>query len=405
MKKLRANRAKPVVLDPVWPNVGVQVWYQNQLDTLISQTSGDLVRELTTAWHKTPPLFSGFAQDANVQAAGVLYRAGERVLLLWRNDGEGWAFPGGMIEPNETSEAAARREAFEETLHPCNGPLSHLMTDFKHGVVFDTYVCDVLEPFVPTLNSEHEAFVWVTVPDALGLTLHPGVRDALNERSNFPALPAELAEDAAPTGTKGLQAALAKWGQQTIKRFDIMSQRIANDFAERNQRATQTAMMGQLKKAGFAVQFKPSTKSIEAFRAIAAENVALIKSIPRKMHEQVEQKVWNAVRQGSDLHKLSTELREVHGSTTKRAALIARDQNAKAKATIERVRQMELGITRGVWMHSHAGKEPRPTHVAMDNKEYDLAKGMYDSDEGEWVHPGQLINCRCTNRPVIEGFE
>jgi uncharacterized protein with gpF-like domain len=56
-------------------------------------------------------------------------------------------------------------------------------------------------------------------------------------------------------------------------------------------------------------------------------------------------------------------------------------------------------------MHSNAGKEPRPTHVAMNGKPYDLAKGMWDSDEKEWVHPGQLINCRCTMKPVIEGFE
>ena len=410
MKKLRANTAKPVVLAPIWPNVGVQVWYQQQLDALISAATASLVHELTGAWNRTPPLFHGFAQDAanpNVQAAGVLYRAGERVLLMWRTDGAGWAFPAGSIEANETSEAAARREAFEETLHPCNGPLVHLMTNYKHGVIFDTYVCDVLEPFKPTLNSEHDDFVWVTVDDALSdLRLHPGVRDALNERSTFPTLPAELAFDAAPpTGTKGLQAALAKWGQQTIKRFDLMAKTIADAFANRTKDATETAMRAQLKKVGFTVKFVPTQKSVEAYRAVAAENIALIKSIPRKYHERVEQEVWNAVRVGSDLNKLSTNLRKAHRITTDRAALIARDQNAKAKATIERVRQMELGITRGVWMHSHAGKEPRPTHVRMNDKEYDLAKGMYDSDEGEWVHPGQLINCRCTNRPVIEGFE
>lgn len=380
----------------MWPNVGVQLWYQNQLDTLIAQSTGDLVRELTTAWHKTPPLFSGFANDSAIRAAGVCVTSQGRVLLCLRNDGEGWAFPAGGVEENETPEATARRELFEETLHVHNGPFDAMHVRGS----FATFTTNVIEPFAPTLNSEHSAAVWVTVPDALTLQLHPGVRATLEEITNT-----TLALDAAPTGTKGLQAALAKWGTQTVKRFDLMSAKIANDFAERNQNATQTAVMAQLKKAGFAVKFKPSPKSVEAFRAVAAENVALIKSIPRKMHEQVEQKVWNAVRNGSDLAKLSSELQTVHGSTVKRAALIARDQNAKAKATIERVRQMELGITRGIWMHSHAGKEPRPTHVAMDGKEYDLAKGLYDSDEGEWVHPGQLINCRCSNRPVIEGFE
>lgn len=402
MKKLRAPRAKPVTLDPVWPNVGVEAWYRSTLDTLINASFGELTRELHTAWGKTPPLFAADAHTVNAQAAGVLFRAGDRFLLMFRNDGAGWAFPGGSIEPNETSEAAARRETFEETLHPCNGPLVHFMTNYRHGIVFDTFICDVLEPFMPTLNSEHAAFAWVTAEQALTLTLHPGARDVLVDVASMPA---PFAEDAAPTGTKALQAALAKWGSQTIKRFDNMSAKIADDFAARNKFATETAMRAQLKKAGFTVAFKPTQKSLEAFRATVAENVSLIRSIPRKAHEQVEQKVWNAVRQGSDLHKLSGDLAKTHKVTTDRAALIARDQNAKAKATIERVRQMELGITRAYWMHSHAGKEPRPTHVAMNEKPYSLAKGMWDSDEGEWIHPGQLINCRCTNRPIIEGFE
>lgn len=412
MKRLRATRGKPVILDPVWPNVGVETWYRRQLDTVINASFAQLTRAITEAWERTPPLFHSFAMDGHREAtaAGVLFRAGARFLLCYRNDGEGWALPGGSIEPNETSEAAARREAFEETLYPPNGPMEYFATTCHERkgepeTLFDTFVYDVLLPFEPTLNSEHSAFVWVTAEQALSLDLHPGVRAVFESRKRMPPLVDVFAEDAAPTGTKGLQAALARWGSQTIKRFDNMASKIADDFAARNQFATQTSMMSQLKKAGFTVAFKPTQKSLEAFRAVVAENVSLIKSIPRKALEQVEQQVWNTVRQGSDLHKLSTELARRHKVTIDRAALIARDQNAKGKATIERVRQMELGITDALWMHSHAGKEPRPTHVAMNGKQYSLAKGMYDSDEGEWIHPGQLINCRCTNRPVIEGFD
>lgn len=269
MRKLRAPTKKPIACAPLWPNVGVQAWYQQHLDTLITQAEGALLGRLAIAWNVTPPLF---AQDAS-------------------------------------------------------------------------------------------------------------------------------------SSTKALQALLAKWSEQSIASFDLMSQKLAMGFAARNMQATQKGMMSQLKAAGFTVQFKPTKKSLEAYRAVVAENVALIKSIPRKWHTQIEQKVWAAVRGGSDLAKLSKELRESYGSTVKRAALIARDQNAKAKAVIERVRQQELGITQGIWMHSHAGKEPRPTHVAMNNKLYELDQGMWDSDENEYIHPGELINCRCSMRPVIEGLE
>jgi len=62
---------------------------------------------------------------------------------------------------------------------------------------------------------------------------------------------------------------------------------------------------------------------------------------------------------------------------------------------------LELGITEAVWMHSHAGKVPRPTHVAMNGTRFKVAEGMWDSAEGKFIQPGELINCRCTSRSVL----
>lgn len=413
MKKLRAPTRKPLVLSPVWPNAGVGWWYYLQLLQLIHGVDSDLRTMLKSAWNETPPLFT---QDAALQrfnaastveahAAGVIFRTPEdRVLLLHRTDGRGWAFPGGMIEENETAEAAARREAFEETLHPCNGLLEFvdMKIPMHQEVRFATFTTEIVDEFIPTLNSEHDDFIWLQPVEVARshatMRLHPGVWHSMLGIFDV------MANDA-PSSTKALQALLAKWGAQSIKRFDLMADKLATNFATRSMAATQISMTSQLKAAGFTVKFAPTRHSLEAYRAVAAENVGLIKSIPRKWHEQIEQKVWNAVRNGSDLNKLSAELASTYNSTTKRAALIARDQNAKAKAVIERVRQQELGIKRGSWMHSNAGKEPRPTHVAMNGKLYELAQGMWDSDEGEYVHPGQLINCRCSMRPVIDGAE
>lgn len=40
---------------------------------------------------------------------------GRYVLAIHRADGRGWAIPGGYVERGESAEAAARREAYEET--------------------------------------------------------------------------------------------------------------------------------------------------------------------------------------------------------------------------------------------------------------------------------------------------
>jgi len=50
-----------------------------------------------------------------VVAATLIVDANNRLLLLKRSDSNCWGLPGGGVEPGEFVEAAARREALEET--------------------------------------------------------------------------------------------------------------------------------------------------------------------------------------------------------------------------------------------------------------------------------------------------
>lgn len=385
---------KPITVGPVFANVGVQAWYDRELLQLITEMYFDARAKVLTAAEDTPPVI---ATDVRTVAAGIMFICGDRLLLVHRSDGLGWAFPGGGIEEGETPEEAARRETFEECGVRYTRPLNFSHVQEFAGIGFATFVGWCEEPFEPTLNDEHDGYQWVTREEARAMHLHPGVFSTL-----FAGGVSATASDAGPT--KALQKALERWGSQWIKRFDLMAHKIADDFAARNQRATEAAMQGAFKRAGFTVAFKPTKASIEAYRVVAAEQVGLIKSIAQKFHTDVEAQVWESVKRGADMRTLSKKLEKTYGITRKRASLIARDQNNKAKATIEAVRHQQLGIKQAIWMHSHAGKEPRPTHVRMNGRLYDLETGMYDSDEGRYVHPGELINCRCTMRPYIPGF-
>lgn len=383
------------MLAPVWPNAGVQAWYQAQLDALIGEMYLDSRVELIPVLEATPAIIA--TDSMEVTAAGILFTCKGRMLLVKRTEPgyEWWGIPGGKREAGETPEQTARRETFEETQLRYDGSLQLMHTHQYRATRFATYTCELHEQFTPILDHEHSVYLWVTRDNATQLPLHPGVVAALTSQP--------IAMDASPT--KELQRALQRWGDKWQKRFDLMSNKISLDFTVKNGQATQTSMIASLKKAGFTVAFRPTRASLEAYKAVAAENVGLIKSIAQKYHSDVQAQVWESVKRGADLKTLSRKLEKSYGVTKRRAALIARDQNSKAKATIEAVRQLELGIKQGVWMHSHGGEVPRPTHLAMNNKLYDLDKGMWDSDEKEWVHPGQLINCKCTMRPYIPGFE
>lgn len=209
----------------------------------------------------------------------------------------------------------------------------------------------------------------------------------------------------APSSTKKIDAALKRWGKKWVRKFDKLSVDLSKKFATRAFSSTDTSMKAALKDAGFTVAFRPTKNSLEAYRLVVADNVGLIRNLQASLYSKIQQDTWAAVRAGGDLGTLSQKLQQSYGIESKRAGLIARDQNAKAKAVLETTRRKDLGLTQAIWQHSSAGKVPRPTHVAMNGKVYELDKGMFDEDEGKYVFPGELINCRCTSRAVVPGVD
>jgi uncharacterized protein with gpF-like domain len=208
----------------------------------------------------------------------------------------------------------------------------------------------------------------------------------------------DVAGDARPPA-EFMRLRIAELRKDWERQFDESAETVAETYMSRMFRTTDNAFMAALKDAGWAVKFEMTPAMKDAFNATVGENVGLIKSIPAEYLDRVEGAVMRGYTAGRDLQSITEELRALYPITANRAALIARDQCNKANATVNRTRQMELGITRAVWMHSHAGKHPRPGHLAADGKEFDVAKGCYI--DGEYIQPGEQINCRCSSRAVL----
>ncbi|EEP1124220.1 phage head morphogenesis protein [Salmonella enterica] len=218
--------------------------------------------------------------------------------------------------------------------------------------------------------------------------------------ANYKESGAAVAMDASPAVF--MRDAIKNLAKRWNKAFDNLSQKLAERFAGDVMKNTDVSLNNALETAGFTVEFKLTAPMNNALQATIAENVGLIRSIPEKYFTEVEGLVMRSVARGRDLSHLTDELQRRYGITRRRAALIARDQNNKATSVMQAARQQSLGITQGVWKHSHAGKEPRSSHVKADGKVFELSKGMYL--DGKWVMPGEEINCRCTWSPVIPGL-
>lgn len=208
----------------------------------------------------------------------------------------------------------------------------------------------------------------------------------------------KVAQDARSPSLK-IKSVIDELSKRWIKRFGESAPIIAEAYLRGMFKTSDSAMRQALKDAGWSVEFKMTPAVRDAFNASLEENISLIKSIPQQYLQQVEGTVMRFYAAGRDLATMVKEIKQHYPPASDRAELIARDQSNKANAVVNRARQLQLGITRAVWLHSHAGKTPRPDHLAANGKEYDIAKGCKIS--GEYIQPGEKIGCRCTSRPVL----
>jgi uncharacterized protein with gpF-like domain len=266
----------------------------------------------------------------------------------------------------------------------------------------------VLRPVHPNAGIEAQ---YVKALRSLIDEMHKSVRYWLvaSYRSNPPI----MAMDEAPYKVflRKFNELVRKWS----KRIDDGAERLAKYFAQSASKRSTKALHKILKDAGFAVEFEMTPAMRSVLEATVEANVGLIKSIPQKYFEGVRNAVTQSVTTGWDMKTLTDHLEREYHVTRKRAVFIARDQNSKATAAFTRARQLEAGITEAIWLHGGAGKEPRRTHLAAGKAKtkYNIAEGWYDPEAekvngggfiGRFIHPGELINCRCVSKSVVKGF-
>jgi SPP1 gp7 family putative phage head morphogenesis protein len=238
-------------------------------------------------------------------------------------------------------------------------------------------------------------------PPRMAVDLQPLPEDERRDR----VLKISLALDATPAAE--LRRELGKLGSRWQKRLDDAAPELARWFAKSAWLRSDRALLSILRRGGLSVRFPKFTPELrDVMEASVAENVSLIKSIGSQFHTEVEGLVMRSVATGRDLEQLTRDLQERYGVTRRRAEFIALDQNNKATSQLQVARQTGIGIDEGDWLHSHAGKKPRPTHLANHGKRFSLREGWFDPDPKvrKRIWPGQLINCHCTWKPVVKGF-
>jgi 8-oxo-dGTP pyrophosphatase MutT (NUDIX family) len=115
----------------------------------------------------------------------IYAKSTNRYLFLLRNKSKhsgSWGIVGGKIEPGESVIFGLVREIQEEIGVNYTGkkfiPLETFTADNRKFVYY-TFLVNVDEEFVPTLNEEHRGYCWVNLDD-YPRPLHPGLWRSFN---------------------------------------------------------------------------------------------------------------------------------------------------------------------------------------------------------------------------------
>jgi len=151
--------------------------------------------------------------------------------------------------------------------------------------------------------------------------------------------------------------------------------------------------------------------------AFIRENVALIKTIDERYHDEVAKLMERGIREGLSNRELTRLLDEGFRDAGKLSPVdgakyngerIARNQMHRLNGQISRLRKQQLGVRQYRWRNmkdvrvtgNPGGKYPdaTPSHWDLDGKLFDYAGRGHPIDG----HPGQRPGCRCFDDPVLE---
>jgi SPP1 gp7 family putative phage head morphogenesis protein len=139
--------------------------------------------------------------------------------------------------------------------------------------------------------------------------------------------------------------------------------------------------------------------AIDAFRH---RNLALIKDLGSDHLAALDKLLSGASAVGQRHEELALAVKDLLGVGESRAELIARDQVLKLNSNMHQLAQTGAGVTSYIWSTS-GDERVRDSHAELDGEEQDWSDPPVV--DGERVHPGEAIQCRCAAVPIVPLFE
>lgn len=135
-----------------------------------------------------------------------------------------------------------------------------------------------------------------------------------------------------------------------------------------------------------------------AMRALLAEQVTLIKSLPIEAGQRVHQWTLAGIADGTRAAEVSRAIKATSDVTAARANLIARTEVSRTASVLTQARAEYIGSTSYIWRTS-GDSDVRPSHRTMNGKV--VLWSVPPTLDKLTGHAGSLPNCRCYSEPIL----
>lgn len=214
-----------------------------------------------------------------------------------------------------------------------------------------------------------------------------------------------FAQDAAATDLLSRVMAMLQSKWENI--FAGFAKSLADDFVKKSDEHATSATKFSLSAAGIVEPRATYNEAVANVLGAAQKfNHTLITGIQQDVHEKIYTSVMLSLTspdpQSQGASGIEAALRKTGEFSEDRIKLITRDQTSKLFSSLSDERMKENGCEEFEWLHSSAGKTPRPDHVHKNGKIFKLNDPrLWEGPKADQGPPGWAINCRCRKVPVI----
>jgi SPP1 gp7 family putative phage head morphogenesis protein len=136
-------------------------------------------------------------------------------------------------------------------------------------------------------------------------------------------------------------------------------------------------------------------------RALLAEQVDLIQSLPREAAQRVHQLTLAGIEDSTRASEIAKEIMRSGEVTASRANTIARTEVSRTATTLTQARAESIGSDSYIW-HTSEDSDVRSDHRKLNGRVFQWRNPpVADERTGARANPGCIYNCRCWAEPII----